>query len=259
MKCRFSLKTVFSFSEPVSGHVFRLRPLPADIPGQTVLESHVKTNSPQPLSCLKDPLTGCFACIGRFDAPHEALVVEAGGVVETSPAAVGARPAPYHLLQTPLTEPGDCIRKLFEEVRPGLHANARDDALLLMHAVHGKLVYAPGQTNTRTSAEDALLLGRGVCQDYAHVLIALLRLAGIPALYAAGLMQGTGVTHAWVQAWTGDAWLGLDPTHDAAAGEGYIVFARGCDFADAALERGVFLGGARQTIQTTAVVEELLS
>ena len=251
---------MFSFSEPISGHVFRLRPLPADIPGQRVLESGVSTNSPQALALSRDPVTGCLACTGRFDAPHETLEVHSKGLVETGPAAAGDMPpAPYHLLLTPLTAAGAGLRALFESLRSRLGADEAANAAALMHAVHGSLVYRPGATSTRTSAEEALAAGCGVCQDYAHILIALLRMAGIPALYAAGLMQGTGVTHAWVQAWAGGRWLGLDPTHDVPAEGAYIVLARGCDFADAALERGVFLGQARQTIQTTAVVEALAS
>ena len=134
---------------------------------------------------------------------------------------------------------------------------ALTSALQLMHAVHQSFEYRPGVTGTRTTAEDAMTLGAGVCQDYSHVLIALLRLAGIPALYVAGLVHGTGATHAWVHAWVKNRWLALDPTHDCPAHEAYVALARGCDFQDAALERGVFLGGASQTIKTQAGVEPI--
>ena len=70
-----------------------------------------------------------------------------------------------------------------------------------------------------------------------------------------GLRAGEGATHAWVQAWVNNRWMALDPTHDCLAEGAYIALARGCDFEDAALERGIFLGSARQFVQSSAVVE----
>ena len=177
---------------------------------------------------------------------------------------------------TTLTAPGQRLLALWESLRTDVEAlaDAREKALFLMHAVHRTLCYQPGSTTTQTTAEKALEIGSGVCQDYSHVLIALLRLAGIPALYAAGLVEGVGATHAWVEVWTGEVaggmsglqdpcgcrfpqMLALDPTHDVEACGAYVVLARGCDFADAALERGIFRGRASQSIVTRAEVVSL--
>lgn len=166
--------------------------------------------------------------------------------------------------------PGQRLLALWESLRADVEAlaDAREKALFLMHAVHRTLTYQPGSTTTQTTAEKALEIGSGVCQDYSHVLIALLRLAGIPALYAAGLVEGVGATHAWVEAWVPSdsrdsrgrgthQVLALDPTHDVEACGAYVVLARGCDFADAALERGIFRGRASQSIVTRAEVVSL--
>ena len=258
MKCRYALSTTFEFSEPVKRHVFRIRSVPANLPGQILIAGEFKTSSPQPLACVRDPIYGNLTWTGRFDAAHTALSVQAQGVVETGNMQDDRlRPSAYFILPTRLTAPGDRMMALWKQVRAAGHCSRRDETLAMMHAVHEAFAYRPGATGTTTSAEQALALGFGVCQDYSHVLISLLRLSGIPALYVAGLVQGTGVTHAWVQAWVDERWIGLDPTHDCLAQGAYVAIARGCDFEEAALERGVFLGCASQRIQTTAAVHPI--
>lgn len=293
MKVRFALSTKFCFSEPVTGHVFRLRPVPPELSRQHVESFVLRTNPEVKLSPLTEPVLGNLTWTGRIDAPHEAFEICCEGVAELSAsnsmnvlapdesAASGrdgsvARPAPYFVRPTALTMPGQRLLSLWESLRADVDALAdvREKALFLMHAVHRTLCYQPGSTTTQTTAEKALEIGSGVCQDYSHVLIALLRLAGIPALYAAGLVEGVGATHAWVEAWTGEEaggasglqdscgcrfpqMLTLDPTHDVEACGAYVVLARGCDFADAALERGIFRGRASQSIVTRAEVVPL--
>lgn len=297
MRVRFALSTKFCFSEPVTGHVFRLRPVPPELSRQHVESFVLRTNPEVKLSPLTEPVLGNLTWTGRIDAPHEAFEICCEGVVALSSslpatnalnvlapdksAASGrdggvARPAPYFVRPTALTMPGQRLLALWESLRADVDALAdvREKALFLMHAVHRTLCYQPGSTTTQTTAEKALEIGSGVCQDYSHVLIALLRLAGIPALYAAGLVEGVGATHAWVEAWTGEEaggalglqdscgcrfpqMLALDPTHDVEACGAYMVLARGCDFADAALERGIFRGRASQSIVTRAEVVPL--
>lgn len=291
MKVRFALSTKFCFSEPVTGHVFRLRPVPPELSRQHVESFVLRTNPEVKLCPLTEPVLGNLTWTGRIDAPHEVFEICCEGVVALSSslpatnalnvlasdesAASGrdgnvARPAPYFVRPTALTMSGQRLLALWESLRADVEALAdvREKALFLMHAVHRTLCYQPGSTTTQTTAEKALEIGSGVCQDYSHVLIALLRLAGIPALYAAGLVEGVGATHAWVEAWvpsdSGDSRgcgthqvLALDPTHDVEACGAYVVLARGCDFADAALERGIFRGRASQSIVTRAEVVSL--
>lgn len=291
MKVRFALSTKFCFSEPVTGHVFRLRPVPPELSCQHVESFVLRTNPEVKLCPLTEPVLGNLTWTGRIDAPHEVFEICCEGVVALSSslpatnalnvlasdesAASGrdgnvARPAPYFVRPTALTMPGQRLLALWESLRADVEAlaDAREKALFMMHSVHRTLTYQPGSTTTQTTAEKALEIGSGVCQDYSHVLIALLRLAGIPALYAAGLVEGVGATHAWVEAWVpsdsrdsrgcaAHQMLALDPTHNAEACGAYVVLARGCDFADAALERGIFRGRASQSIVTRAEVVSL--
>ena len=99
----------------------------------------------------------------------------------------------------------------------------------LMNAINGAMVYMPGETTIHTTAAMALSGGKGVCQDYAHILIALCRMAGIPARYVAGAMVGEGATHAWAEVWLDGVWTGADPTHCRMTDETYIKFSHGRD------------------------------
>lgn len=258
MKLRFALRTAVHFSEPVTGHVFRVRALPPDLPGQRILESRLSADPVTVFSRVYEPVFGNVAWTGRIDAPHSAFVLCAEGTAVTDSSAVDrTEPQPYFIEPTRLTQPGPAVRALLESLEGAEDASETDRVLRLSNAVHRAFRYSPGTTSTLTTGEAALARGKGVCQDYSHALIALLRLAGIPAVYCAGLVQGTGATHAWVQAWTEGRWLSIDPTHACLVDERYLTLARGCDFAEAALERGLFLGSATQTMRTSAKLEPM--
>ncbi len=152
--------------------------------------------------------------------------------------------------------------------RPGAHLGAT--LLEIMRWVHQRFTYTPGVTDVNTGVEDALELRKGVCQDYAHAMIAILRSAEIPARYAVGYIEterqkrasqsdaprlvGAAESHAWVEAGlpNGD-WIPLDPTNDIVVGERHVLVAVGRDFHDTSPTRGVFKG-ADQTRLKVAVV-----
>ena len=117
--------------------------------------------------------------------------------------------------------------------------------------------YEPGSTDISTTAGEALKQGKGVCQDYAHIMTAVLRYMGIPARYVAGLMIGEGYTHAWVEVYTRDGWYGLDPTNNLHIDEYYIKLAHGRDYGDCVTDRGCFRGTAGQVQKIYVKVEEI--
>jgi transglutaminase-like putative cysteine protease len=111
------------------------------------------------------------------------------------------------------------------------------------------MTFDEGATDVDTAPAEAFAAGRGVCQDYAHVLIGALRALGVPAGYVSGAirttpppgrarLQGADAMHAWVMAWCGE-WVELDPTNDREAGLDHVVVARGRDYGDVAPIRGV--------------------
>lgn len=119
--------------------------------------------------------------------------------------------------------------------------------------VHSAISYEHGVTSVTTTAAEALAGGRGVCQDSAHVMLALCHLARLPARYISGHLLGQGGTHAWVEVVVPRAHdaiaVAFDPCNGCRAGSGYVTVATGCDYADVAPTSGSYVGtsGSRLT------------
>jgi transglutaminase-like putative cysteine protease len=130
--------------------------------------------------------------------------------------------------------------------------------------VHAAMRYGFGATQVSTTAAEALAAGEGVCQDYAHIMLALCRLCGLPARYVSGHLLGEGGTHAWVEVLLADPHTpsetvahAFDPTHGCAAGPGYLTVAVGRDYADVAPTSGWYrsrFGGSLVTRKRVGIV-----
>ena len=124
--------------------------------------------------------------------------------------------------------------------------------------VYQSMTYRYDVTGVRTTAAAALELGAGVCQDYAHVMLALCRACGLPSRYVSGHLLGQGGTHAWVEVvlpthdGTGEAIAyAFDPTHAGRGGLGYVTVAVGADYSDVAPTSGTYVSGARGRLTAT--------
>jgi transglutaminase-like putative cysteine protease len=125
------------------------------------------------------------------------------------------------------------------------------------------LRYEPEVTDWRSNTDDFLESGAGVCQDFAHLMLGLLRLRGIPCRYVSGYLheegRATAESHAWVEVYTqAQGWLGFDPTHRQPSGERHIVVATGRDYNDVPPNRGIYRGSAKEKLEarvTTRSVE----
>src|SRR6202007_2321772 len=115
--------------------------------------------------------------------------------------------------------------------------------------VHKSISYAHGETSVATTAAQALAGGRGVCQDAAHIMLALCRAVGLPARYVSGHLLGEGGTHAWVEVVVADAngarAVALDPCNGCRVGANYLTVATGRDYTDVAPTSGTYRGTAR--------------
>lgn len=148
-----------------------------------------------------------------------------------------------YLFPTPLTAPDGAIKEIAAQAKPG-------DAASLCERVHKSLQYEWGVTGVHTTASEAIAGGRGVCQDYAHIMLAACRQVGLPARYVSGHLPGEGGSHAWIEvlrpagrdssgAWTTEGW---DPTHNRQVNSDYMVIAVGRDYADTAPLSGTYNG-----------------
>jgi transglutaminase-like putative cysteine protease len=140
----------------------------------------------------------------------------------------------------------------------------------LARRIHADFAYTPNATTVSTKVAEVLATRRGVCQDFAHLMIAGLRGLGLPARYVSGYLRtapaegedarrGYDASHAWVSAWCGGAlgWVDLDPTNDLLVGEEHVAVAYGRDFSDVTPLRGVILGGGSHTLSVAVSVTEL--
>jgi transglutaminase-like putative cysteine protease len=153
---------------------------------------------------------------------------------------------------TRLTAADDRLRDLAARL-PSRAVTPLDRAEWICDQVHASLEYADGVTSVRTTAAEALAGGRGVCQDMAHVMLALCHLVGLPARYVSGHLIGQGGTHAWVEVVVPhprDAIaVPFDPCHGRRAGSSYVTIAAGRDYSDVAPTSGSYVGtsGSRLT------------
>jgi len=229
--------------------------------------------------------------------PHERLRVRAGSRVRVRPRFAGLQPelspawddvaerlryvarAPFRP-EVEFAMPSPYVPRL-EVLRdyaaPSLPAGrpVAEAALELMHRVHADFAYDSDSTEVDTPLAQVVEHRRGVCQDFAHLMIGALRMWGLPARYVSGyllthapegggLMLGADASHAWVQVWCpgapgvpatgpGAGWLDLDPTNDLVPGAGHVRLAVGRDYTDVTPLRGVIRGGGGSHTLSVAV------
>ena len=194
----------------------------------------------------------------RVRAPRVQACVEFVVHVEVERSRVVSAPAGERdrlLAPSSLTEPDAALRwaaaGLLESGDAGPALAERINAW-----VAAAMRYRHDVTSVHTTAAEALALGAGVCQDYAHVMLALCRLCGLPARYVSGHMIGEGGSHAWVEVVLPSATVAFDPTNDRRAGWAYLTVAVGRDYADVAPTHGSYCGPAGGRLSSTKALEQ---
>lgn len=250
----------------------RVTPLSTD--RQVALEALVQVTPATPSYRYWD-YWGTLVDAFDLDEPHTELSVVGTSVVETSPPVDPINTASWDDLASARVQDRFAellAPTLFVPVLPDVapepdHSRSPAEAVEAAATwVHDRLAYGKGTTSVRTTAADALRIGSGVCQDFAHLSLAVLRGMGIPARYVSGYLHpshtpeiGTaavGESHAWVEAWTGD-WWGFDPTHLRPVGERHVVVGRGRDYGDVSPLRGVYHGAPADALTVSVEITRL--
>ncbi len=209
-------------------------------------------NDVQHLEVLEDHDRISIIAISEVSTP--AAFVDSSGPSSPLQLYDYLAPTEYAPFSAPLRELSDAAAGSGSET---------ERATEVMRAVRGLLVYEPGATDVMTRADAALELGRGVCQDFAHVMLAACRGGGIPARYVSGYIydprgQGEVASHAWIDVLDGErGWVSLDPTHDREQTEAYVRVAVGRDYADVPPTRGVFRGTAEESLEVAVRIDVL--
>lgn len=132
--------------------------------------------------------------------------------------------------------------------------------------VHSRMRYTPGVTTVSTTAHEAWTAKQGVCQDFTHAALSLLRSLGIPSRYVSGYLHSeeeavgepvVGESHAWIETWDG-AWEGFDPTNDRVVGSAHVLVARGRDYNDVPPIKGLYAGGGAAQLSVSVEITQLL-
>lgn len=218
-----------TFVPPIDWHFFKLRVVPCSNAFQRVCRQHLEIAPKSHYSKSRD----CFGNKiqwGSFDYLHDSFTVVSTGVVkQIGQYAIIERPKPFYLASTHLTT---CDDEMISAVQ------SLTTPLEIMHFVHEWLTYTPCVTTPETTACDVFHGRKGVCQDFAHLMIAICRTKGIFARYVNGFIIGEGQTHAWVEVSDGRVWYAYDPTHDREIFWDYIKIAHGRDADDCPTNRG---------------------
>jgi transglutaminase-like putative cysteine protease len=242
------------FSSPASKHRFSLKILPPSDNRQTIRQLSWQIE-PEAMAWQTHDGFGNQVLSGYIDAAHEyfRFGIEGSAEVSDEPYTACNKRFGVLLYHTELTRPGNTLIDFYNNVKQSAPPAALPDDILprIVHfsnAVNQCLRYERGITASSTTAQDAFNCGAGVCQDYAHILLTLLRMDKIPCRYVAGLASDYGETHAWVEAQiTKEQFCGIDPTRNKLVDTHYIALSRGRDFKDCSVERGIFKGTCRET------------
>jgi transglutaminase-like putative cysteine protease len=262
--------TRFEYSAPVYESFMEVRKCPRTEGSQRVQRFSLAVSPNAHVFHFLDYLGNV---VNTFDIPraHTRLNITAEAYVEVSPIAplpVALDARTWALLDAEVQE-GDFWDMLmpsqYIETTPSviqlaeeLDASRRDDPLTVLrelnHAIYDTFDYMPNYTNVDSPIDEALISRKGVCQDFAHIMITLVRPLGIPCRYVSGYLyhrrddtssSAPDATHAWVEALLPSlGWVGFDPTNNTPVAERHIRVAVGRDYADVPPTRGVFKGQA---------------
>jgi transglutaminase-like putative cysteine protease len=280
MRYRVSHIIRVEHGQPIRMARFNLRLRPIDWPGQQVSDLKLVID-PQP--GMQEDIVGTLPVnltrieiaqpirvleirstfLATVDDAQFDLSGEALSIADTARAALASddlgpfSPALYIYPSALLPEVAEIADWAVPQLAPSAPALAT--ALALAQRIQREFRYDPKATETDTPVAEAFAIRRGVCQDFAHILIVALRAAGLPAAYMSGYLRtypppgkarlvGADAMHAWVALWCGPrrGWVGIDPTNGCLANSDHLVVAMGRDFADISPIDGVFVGGRSQ-------------
>lgn len=248
-----------SYTEPVGVCHYTIRCIPAETNKQRAAQMEIEI-MPEDNHTLGMDSFGNRLITGRVDANHDSFVFHIKGCVQTGLCEYeeAEREEMTALFKYPsvLTKPGKGLKAYYESLVFEDGMSDYQKAVFMMHRLHKDFNYEKGVTGVDTTAEEAWNMGKGVCQDYAHILIALCRLAGIAARYVTGMMVGEGYSHAWIEFFTEGRWYALDPTNDLIVEDEHIKIGNGRDAEDCMINRGIMKGGGRQSLTVTVKVSE---
>ncbi len=267
MRLRIEHRTTFNYDEPISEAYTEMRLRPGDACGQSCLSFSLNT---EPRGLVMQYTDHYGNDVRHFNVlpQHNRLSVVAISDVLTpyelrdNETELLPLDAFDYLDATHYAPDNEAIRGF---ARPHVvEGNPFASAMALMRAIYYSMTYEPGATDVQTSAQQALELKKGVCQDFAHLMLSACRSQRLPARYVSGYLYGPSSTaddaasHAWVDVFiAGKGWVSLDPTHNSPQTEKYVRLGVGRDYADVPPTRGTYRGTAKEKLEVQVSVREV--
>jgi transglutaminase-like putative cysteine protease len=276
-RMRIEHRTTMEYSGTVHASYNEVRITPRDLGRQLTISHRVDVN---PHTSLYKYLDAWQTIVHAFDVQeaHRTLVVTGTSIVESADAPAPETEVGWDDLASDQSRDNFC-EFLGYSSRVSADPEIADTAAGLRGSltparaveatcewIHSTFEYQTGSTTVTTTASEVLRARRGVCQDFAHLGIALLRSMGIPARYVSGYLHPDpeaergrayeGESHAWLEAWTG-AWRPLDPTTGAVVGERHVLVGRGRDYGDVPPLKGIYHGAAAEAVDVAVHLERL--
>ncbi|MBY6681266.1 transglutaminase family protein [Rhodococcus sp. BP-316] len=269
--------TGYNYDAPVTSSYNEARLTPRSDTRQNVILNRVETD-PATRSYRYTDYWGTAVTAFDLHAPHTSLEVAGSSVVETDafvppdetldwedlaadPVVDRFNELLGHSTYVPRNRQLTSVaKKLAKDLGP------YDAVVAVCDWVNQEMSYVPGTTGVHTSAVEAWAEKKGVCQDYAHLTLVLLRSIGIPARYVSGYLHPNaeavvgdsveGQSHAWIEAWTG-SWWGYDPTNGVPVNEQHVSVGIGRDYADVPPLKGIFSGGGSTELDVVVEITRL--
>ena len=278
-RLRITHRTGYRYVAPVQASFNEVRMTPRDAEGQVLLSHQLQVS---PRASVQAYVDYWGALVQSFDVHEEHDVLE---IVATSLVDVPRIPPEPAGVSWDAVKSADVVDRWGEFLLPTTLSDSPDDdparsqiADMLRRldspahairaavaAVRDRIRYDDAATDVTTTAGQAWATGGGVCQDFSHTTLALLRAAGIPARYVSGYLHTedeapgqtvVGESHAWIEAWNG-SWVAYDPTNDRRVGAAHVVVARGRDYDDVPPLKGIYAGGASETLGVSVEITQL--
>lgn len=279
MKLRITHRTEYLYSQPVRNSANELRLTPRHCDGQD-RQFHILRVLPATRLRRFSDFHANWVNHFEIEEPHSRLVLEAQSTIATHNRFAAGEPLGIALTALAAAAREEQCHSFLQssryvQITPEIWRTAvdvrggSDDVFAIARAImkhlHQRCTYTPGVTDIGTTSEDFFSNPRGVCQDYAHLMLAMCRALQIPARYVSGYLydakrrdiRGAHASHAWVEVFVpAHGWFGLDPTNASLADAHYVALAIGRDYDDVAPVKGTFYGTGTRQMKVHVHIEE---
>jgi len=268
-------ETRLQYSQPVIEWLAEFRVEPLSDEGQSCQSFHLSVSQPVTMNKYCD---GFGNNVHHFNllSPNLEIIALAASIVQTHPRTnaklhsdltwpLDPASLPIHVhdylgLGGPVRH-APKLQPILDQLQPQPAMRVIDTAMHVSRFINSTFAYAMAVTSASSPIDDVLEMGKGVCQDFAHLMIAILRCFGIPARYVSGYLHRPGKesqSHAWVEVWLGDGgWFGIDPTNDVVIDEHFVKVAVGRNYTDVPPNKGIYRGIGEEKIFVRVESREL--